>query len=121
MQNSADRWGGSAGGKGGRGGGEESHRSAVGSGVLSVTHGLSTRGNKNVDECGVVNMCAKELCGVVTNWIICAIEIVNMRLIMGMKLQILIIDKVDSWCDEEKNGRRDDVSDAFSFICNVCK
>jgi hypothetical protein len=85
------------------GGGEESHRSAVGSGVLSVTHGLSTRGNKNVYVCGVVNMCAKELCGVVTIWIICAIKIVNMRLIMGVKLQILIIEIVDSWCDEEKN------------------
>ncbi len=91
------------------------------SGVLLVTHGASTRGNINVYVCGVVILCAKELCGVVNSWIICDIEIVNMRLIMGVKLQILIIEIVDSWCDEEKNGKRDDVSDAFSSICNVCK
>jgi hypothetical protein len=90
MQNNADRWCGSAGGKGGWGG-EESHRSAVGSDVLSVTHGISTRGNKNVDECGAVNMCSKVLCEVVTNWILCVIEIISIRLTVCVKLQIIII------------------------------
>ncbi len=66
-------------GKAGGGGAEESQRSAVGSGVLSVTHGILTRGNKNVDECGVVNMCVEVLCEVVINWIVFVIEVERMK------------------------------------------
>jgi hypothetical protein len=101
------------------GGGGESHRSAVGSDVLSVTHGISTRGNKNLDECGVVNMCSKVLCEVVTNWILCVIESISRRLTVCVKLQIILTEVVDCWCVEERNGRRDDVSDTFVFCFNM--
>ncbi len=101
------------------GGGGESHRSAVVSDVLSVTRGLSTRGNNIVDECGSVNMRAKVLCEVVTNQIIYVIESISIRLTVCAKLQIISIEVVDCWCVEERNGRRDDVSDTSVLCFNI--
>ncbi len=102
----------------GRGGGE-SHRSAVMSGVQSVTLGLSTCGNNNVDECGSVNRRAKVMCEVVTNRILYDIGSISGRLIVCVNLQIISIEVVDCWCVEERNGRRDDVSDTSVFCFNI--
>ncbi len=123
MQNIADRWRGSAGGKGGGEGGGESYRSAVLNGVQPVTRGLSTRGNNNVDECGSVTRRAKVMCEVVTNWRLYDIGNNNSILIVCVNLQITLIEVVDGCCDEERHGRRDDVSDTSVnlLVYNACE